>query len=174
MLEVGILRSGERVELVNGYLVNKMSRNPPHDSTIQSLAYLLIRGVPDGWQARIQSAVTLIGGEPEPDAAIVRGGPKTYNTRHPGPTDIAVVIEVADSSLAGDRTDKGADYAEAGVPEYWIVNLIDRIVEVYTQPSGPGVTPGYAARQDYSAAESVPVVLDGAAVGIVAVADIHP
>ncbi|MGL6096366.1 MAG: Uma2 family endonuclease [Fimbriiglobus sp.] len=174
MIEAGILKSGEKVELINGYLVNKMPRNPAHDFAILALQLLLFRLVSTNWSVRCQCAVTLAYGEPEPDFAIARGEVRTYATRHPGPPDIALVIEIANSSLAGDRTDKAADYAEAGVPEYWIVNLIDRTVEVYTQPSGPGATPGYNARQDYAADESVPLTLDGATLGAVPVAEILP
>src|SRR4051812_41814935 len=74
---------------------------------------------------------------------------------HPGPSDIALVIEVADSSLARDRDIKGPAYAAAGLPVYWIVNLIERQVEVYTAPSGPSADPAYGQRQGVGIGGSV-------------------
>ena len=175
LIEIGLLTEDDNVELINGYLVKKMSRNPPHDSTLQRLNRVLTRLVPDGWQVRVQMAVTLPNNEPEPDAAVVRGDDHTFDSRHPGPADIGLLVEVADSTLAGDRVDKGLMYAAAGIPEYWIVNLIDRVVEVYTRPTGPAaVTPGYATRTAFPAGTAVPVTLDGVTVGSVPVDGLLP
>jgi Uma2 family endonuclease len=174
LIRIGVLTEDDNLELIEGYLVHKMSRNPPHDGTILRLNNRLVRLLPGGWQVRIQSAITLTDSEPEPDAAVVRGDERSFDSNHPVASDIAVVIEVADSTLPGDRTDKGRVYARAGIREYWIVNLVDYRVEVYTLPSGPGVTPGYASRQDYSAGGAVSLVLDGQTVGNLPVADLLP
>ena len=107
--------------------------------------------------------------DPEPDFAIVRPDPGRYRTRHPGPADIGLVIEVSDRSLDVDRQDKGRIYARAGLPVYWIVNLVDMQVEAYTDPSGPTATPAYATRTDSRAGDSVPVVLAGVTVAQLAV-----
>jgi Uma2 family endonuclease len=112
--------------------------------------------------------------EPEPDAAIVRGSPRERRGRHPGPAEIGVVIEVADRSLQRDRTVKGPIYAEAGLPEYWLINLVDKQIEVYSQPSGPASEPAFAKRHDYRAGEMIPIQLDGNRIGSIAAADLLP
>jgi len=94
--------------------------------------------------------------------------------RHPGPADIGVVIEVADSTLVGDRADKGRIYARANLPCYWIVNLQDGQIEVYTSPSGPMVSPGYAQHLDYRPGDSVPFLLDGVLAANIPVQELLP
>lgn len=173
MIETGVLTSGEPYELLEGNLVHKMSRGTPHDAAILVLTKRFVRLVPDGWEVRGQSAVTLTGGsEPEPDFALVRGDESTYRNRHPGPADIGLVVEVSDSSLRVDRHDKGSIYAHNAIPVYWVVNVIDKVIEVYTDPTGTGPTATYAARNDYLSGTAVPVALDGTAVGTIAVADV--
>lgn len=173
MIEMGVLVSGEPYELLEGHLVHKMSRGTPHDAAIQALYKRLLRLLTVGWDARCQSAVTLVGrSEPEPDFALVRGDENTYRNRHPGPADIGLVIEVADSSLFIDRHDKGSIYARAKLPVYWVVNVVDKVIEVYSQPSGDGETAAYSQRDNFAVGASVPVVLDGQTVGTIAVADV--
>lgn len=158
----GYFGEDERVELLEGWIVPKMTRNPAHDVAID-LAQEVLRGlVPEGWRVRGQSAVTMPDSEPEPDLAVVRGRARDYRDRHPGPDDMALVVEVADSSLGRDRGLKRKIYARAGVPAYWIVNLVDRTVEVYSEPEESGA---YRQRRDYRAGERLPVVLDGQVVG---------
>lgn len=170
LIDIGVLTDEDKVELLNGYLVLKMARNPPHDATINAFSALLPRLLPAGWTVRVQSAVTLAQSEPEPDVVVTRGQWRDYLARHPGPADVGLVIEVADSSLDRDREDKGPIYAAAGLPEYWIVNLVDRQVEVYSQP-GPA---GYQQRRDYRTGDAVPLSLGGASVGSVPVQDVLP
>jgi Uma2 family endonuclease len=173
MIEMGVLVSGEPYELLEGNLVRKMSRGSPHDSSLMVLIKRLFKSVPQGWEVRGQSAITLpSGSEPEPDVAVVRGDESTFRNRHPGPADIGLIIEVADSSLLIDRDDKGSIYARAKLPVYWVVNVVDKIIEVYTQPTGEGETAMYAQRDDFADGSSVPVVLDGQTVGAIAVADV--
>ncbi len=174
LIELGILTEDDNLELLEGYLVHKMSRNPPRDSTLQKLMKRLLRLLPAGWDLRVQCAVTLPESEPEPDLTVVRGEENDYETRHPGPADVGVVVEVADSTLPGDRADKCRIYARAGVVCYWIINLADRQVEVYTMPSGPTVSPSYGQRTDYRDGDQVPLVLDGVTVANVAVLDVLP
>ena len=174
LIQTGILTDEDKVELLNGYLVLKMPRNPPHDARIQKLNRLLIPILPAGWDIRIQLAVTLTDSEPEPDAAVVRGSADVYEARHPGAGDVGLIVEVADSSLTRERDDKGPIYADAGLPVYWIVNLVDRQVEAYTHPTGAGTGARYAQRNDYRRGDTVPVVLDGTQVGQMAVWDLLP
>jgi Uma2 family endonuclease len=174
LIEIGILTEDDNLELLEGYLVHKMSRNPPHDAALQLIQDTLPRLLPAGWCLRMQSAITLSSSEPEPDGAVVRGSARSYASHHPGPADIGLVIEVADATLAGDRVDKGRIYARAGIPCYWIVNLVDRQVEVYTSPSGATTTPAYAQRQDFHAADVVALTPDAAVVAHISVADLLP
>src|SRR5262245_35141985 len=174
LIELGMLTEDDNIELLEGYLVHKMSRNPPHDAAIQKGTKRWLRVLPAGWDLRVQSAVTLTESEPEPDFAIVRGDETAYLTRHPAAADIGHVVEVSDSTLPGDRDDKGRIYARAAIPQYWIVNLNDQQVEVYTSPSGPGAAPGFGRRVDYRAADSIALSLTGAAPIQVPVQDLLP
>jgi Uma2 family endonuclease len=172
MIDTGVLMSGEPYELLEGHLVHKMSRGSPHDWAVQILTKRLVRMMSDDWDVRSQCAITLpTGSEPEPDVALVRGR-TNYRDHHPGPTEIGLVVEVSDSSLAIDRHDKARIYARESIPVYWVVNVVDKVIEVYTQPSGPTAAPAYAKRDDYAVGQSVPVVLDGNTVGTIAVADV--
>ncbi len=174
LIELGILTEDDNLELLDGYLVHKMSRNPPHDAAIQKGTKKWLRLLPPGWDLRVQSAITLTESEPEPDFAIVRGDEQAYVSRHPTAADIGLVVEVSDSTLPGDRDDKGRIYARAGIDCYWIVNLIDRQVEVYTAPSGPGPDPKYAQRVDHRPGASIPLLLGGTTLVQVAVQDLLP
>lgn len=174
LTEIGVLTEDDNLELLEGYLVLKMAHNPPHDRTIQRWNRKLMPVLPSGWDLRIQSAVTLSESEPEPDIAIVRGDDSRYKTVHPGPTDIGTLIEVSDSTLLGDRADKGRIYARDNVSIYWIVNLVDRQIEVYEQPSGPTSAPSYAKTTTYRIGDSIPLVLDGVTVATFAVQDLLP
>lgn len=174
MIESGVLTDEDRVELLEGYIVPKMPHNPPHDVTIDKAQDALRRGLPVGWRLRIQSAITTSDSEPEPDFAIVPCPAERYLAHHPYPEDIATLIEVADTTLQRDRGDKGQLYARAGIAIYWIINLQDRQVEVYTDPTGPGPTPCYRQRQDFGVNDSVPLVIGGQVVAMVPVADLLP
>ena len=174
LIEIGILTEDDNLELLEGYLVHKMSRNPPHDAALQLIQETLPRLLPSGWCLRMQSAITLSNSEPGPDGAVVRGDARSYSSRHPGPADIGLVIEVADATLAGDRIDKGRIYARAGIACYWIVNLVDRQVEVYTAPSGPAASPAYAQRQDLHSGDDIPLTLDGVVTASIPVRELLP
>ena len=172
MIEIGVLIDGEPYELLEGYLLLKMPRSPEHDFTISAISDQLYQFVPRTFSIRGQCAATIQESEPEPDLVIARGNVATYRHRHPGPTDTALVIEASASSLDRDRTDKAFIYAHASIPIYWVVNVIDRVIEVYTLPSGPSETAAYAHREDYPVGTAVPVVLDGVTVGTIPVADV--
>src|SRR5262245_62962957 len=115
MIETGILTSEDKVELLENYVVLKMPRNPPHDGTIDLVSETLTPVVPKGWRLRVQLSVVLSDSQPEPDLAIVRGDARTYTSRHPGPADIGLIVEVANSSLLRDQRDKARIYARAGI-----------------------------------------------------------
>ncbi|MHB1423877.1 MAG: Uma2 family endonuclease [Gemmataceae bacterium] len=175
LIEIGILTEDDNLELLDGYLVHKMSRNPPHDAAIQKIQKRLFRILTPDWDLRIQCAITLNRSEPEPDLAVVRGDESRYLANHPVPSDVGLVIEVSDSTLDGDRIDKGRIYAEAGITHYWIVNLVDRQIEVYSRPSAAAATPpSYGQRQDYRRGDDVPLLLDSAVVASLPVCELLP
>lgn len=174
MIETGILTPEDKVELLENYVVLKMARNPPHDSTIQRLLRSVLPLLPSGWDCRIQSAITLSDSEPEPDFVVARGSADDFDGRHPGPDDIGLVAEVADSSLPRDQRDKTRIYARAGIACYWIINLVDRRVEVYTQPSGPTPVPAYGTFQVFQPGDDLPFVLDGGLAGTIPVVRLFP
>jgi Uma2 family endonuclease len=174
MIETGILTPDDKVELLENYVVLKMPRNPLHDSTIQRILRPLLKLLPSGWDVRVQSAIALSDSQPEPDFAIVRGSYLDYGKRHPSPKDIGLIIEVADASLLRDQRDKTRIYSRASIPVYWIVNLVDSRIEVYSQPTGPVAVPAYQSFQTYQAGDSLSLVLDGRMAASVAVADMLP
>jgi Uma2 family endonuclease len=174
MTEAGILTKNDKVELLEGYVVFKMPRNPPHDGTIQVVTKRLGRRIPTGWDGRVQLTVALPDSQPEPDFAVARGDETTYLYRHPTAAEVGLVVEVADSSLDRDQAEKGRLYARADIPVYWIINLVDRRVEVYTQPSGPTPAPAYGSLVTYAPGDAVPLVLDGATVATIPAADLLP
>jgi Uma2 family endonuclease len=174
LLAAGIIPDGERTELLDGWIVPHMTRNPPHDGVLGVAADEIRRRLPPGWIDRVQLALTTANSEPEPDVAVVRGALRDYITRHPTPPDVGFVVEVADSSLPDDRTLKAAVYASASIPIYWIINLVHGQVEVNTDPSGPVAAPAYRQRQDYGFQDAVPLVLDGAEIARIPVRDLLP
>ena len=149
-------------------------RNPPHDGAVTRLTNRLPRPVPGGWVTRVQSAVAFGGSEPEPDGAVVRGDDTSYDSRHPEPADFGIAIEVSDSSLYFDRRVKARLYAGVGVPVYWIINLVDRHVEVYTDPDSAASPPAYRTRTDYTPGQDVPLQLDGQVAAAIPTTDLLP
>jgi len=160
MVEKGILKSDDRAELIDGWIVQKMPQNPPHVRAISRLTKQLARSLADDWDLRVQAPIALLRSRPEPDFAIVRGPDERFEDRHPRPTEIALLIEVGDSSFLTDRQHKLLLYAAAKIAEVWLVNLVDGRVEVYAEPKG-GKAPAYRRRRDYGKGEEVPLVLEG-------------
>jgi Uma2 family endonuclease len=173
LIEEGILTADDRVELLRGWVISKMPLNPPHNIAITRINRRLLPLLPEPWLLQVQGAITLRGSEPEPDFAIVRGPEESYYRRKPAARDLALVIEVADSSLLADRRDKGRLYAQARIPEYWIINLNSSQVEVYLQPRA-GRSPGYQQQRQYALDESVPLTLDGQVIAHVPVRELLP
>jgi Uma2 family endonuclease len=172
LIQIGLLTEDDPVELLEGWIVPKMPRHTPHDVSIDMAQDALRPRLPAGWRLRVQSAITTLDSEPEPDFAIVPGPPGRYLAHHPLPNEIATLIEVSESTLERDRQDKGRLYARAAIGIYWIVNLIDRQVEVYTDPTGPDPDPRYRQRQDYAFDQSVPLWIDGREVAQVPVREL--
>jgi hypothetical protein len=174
MIRAGIIDEDARVELLEGCIVPKMGRNPPHDGAIDLANDGIQPLLPPGWRIRIQESLVTDDSEPEPDLAIVRGDKRTFLTRHPGPADVGLLVEVSDTSLQRDRVDKGRLYARGQIVRYWIINLIDRQVEVYSDPTGPDPNPRYLNRTDYDVNSAVPLILDGQPCGSIPARDLLP
>jgi Uma2 family endonuclease len=174
MIRNNILTTDDRVELLDGYLVNKMPQNIPHRTSVLRLTTRLAPRLPAGWVVMTQMPVTLPSSVPEPDGAVVRGTDATYDARNPTVADFGIVIEVSDSSLALDRGLKAGLYARSGLPEYWIVNIVDKQIEVYTDPDTAAEPPAYRTRTDYKPGDAVPVTLDGQVVGTIPASELLP
>ncbi len=173
LIDSGVIYEGEPVELLEGYLVEKGVRNPPHDGGIRRLSNRLPRLLPAGWFLSVQCAISLTDSEPEPDGAIIRGDETSYDSRLPEASDFGIAIEVSDSTLAFDRQDKGRIYARAGIPEYWIINIPERQIEVHTLPNETADPPHYSSRAVYPHDSTLAFQLDGQTAQL-AVADFLP
>ncbi|MDX1991274.1 MAG: Uma2 family endonuclease [bacterium] len=174
MIEAGILTEEDRVELLEGWLVTKMPKNPPHSISTQLTRDVLAKIIPEGWFVTDQEPITTLTSEPEPDVTVVKGQRRDFRDHHPDPKDVAIVIEVSDSTLKYDRTLKLRLYAKVRIPVYWIINLPERRIEVYTEPTGEGTKAHYEQQQNYGEGDMVPVILDGQGIGRVAAAEILP
>jgi Uma2 family endonuclease len=171
MVQLGILTEDDPVELLAGWLVQKKTKNPPHRVATRLVRDALEAIVPDGWYVETQEPITLAESEPEPDVAIILGNTRDYLDRHPGATEVALVVEVSDSTLERDqlrccrkgRTLKQTIYAQAGIPMYWIVNLSDRTLEVYSDPDSTGT---YRTQQSI-AEGAIAVTIAGKTVGTI-------
>ncbi|HEY7521390.1 MAG TPA: Uma2 family endonuclease [Methylomirabilota bacterium] len=150
LVDLGVFE-GEPLELIGGQLIVAEPKGSPHAAAVGMASDAVRAALPPGWTVRIQDPVALDDeSAPEPDVAVVRGRHADY--RHAHPARAALIVEVAESSLAFDRTRKGSLYARAGIADYWIVNLEERVVEVYRDP-GPDLTAPFGWR--YSSVERV-------------------
>ena len=173
MIDAGILTENDPVELLDGWIVEKMPRNAPHDASISRTTRKFIHILPDDWVLRVQCALTLRNSEPEPDFAIVRGPERSFSRRKPRARDARLVVEVSARSLLFDRGWKLQLYAGARIPEYWIVNVVDNCVEVYTDPKG-GRSPSYRRRVVYTEEPAIRLVLDGRHIADISARDLLP
>jgi Uma2 family endonuclease len=132
LVELGMFR-GEPIELIAGHVVVAEPQGAYHASALTRVDYALRAVLPPGWIVRVQAPVSLDDdSEPEPDLVVVRGRPGDYEQSHP--TCPALAIEIAESSLEFDRHRKGSLYARGRIDDYWIVNVVERVLEVYRDP----------------------------------------
>ena len=141
LAEVGILHEGERVELLDGVIVEMMPFGPSHSGSVNRLIRMFERISRDRWVTSAQNSVH-IGkhNEPQPDLLILHPRDDFYVANHPRPNDVFLLVKVSDSPLLIDREDKLPIYAAAGIAEVWIVNLPERLVEVYSSPQSGAYT----------------------------------
>ena len=137
-IECGILTAEDRVELLEGRIVEKNPQRPLHAGvTYRTDEYLKIL-LSDRAMVRVQLPVTLSTSEPEPDIAVVRRDPGTYCDRHPGAKDIYFLIAIADSTLRIDLQEKKLIYAKANIPEYWVLDIVERRAHIFRNPTIQG------------------------------------
>ena len=174
LIDHGILDEDDPVELLDGLLLVREPQHSPHRTAILLAAKALERAFGEGWFVQTQSPIVLgARSMPEPDVCVVRGSPRDYATAHP--TRPALIVEVAQSGLRLARGRKAVVYARAGIADYWIVNLVDRVLEVYREPARPGPARrrwGYAAVEILDVSARV-TPLAGLA-NAVSVADLFP
>jgi Uma2 family endonuclease len=133
LIEVGVFRPGEPLELLGGELIVGEPQGSAHYTAIGLVEDALRLAFGPAWLIRSQGPIAIDDdSEPEPDVAVTRGGRRDYSRQHPSRP--VLVVEVAESSLAFDREHKGGLYARAGLDDYWILNLVDRVLEVHRQP----------------------------------------
>jgi Uma2 family endonuclease len=174
LTESGVFTTEDRFELLEGFLVNKMPTNEPHATTLDLLEDILKLLLVDPWTFRTQRPILLSGdNRPEPDLVVVKGPKRRFFKHHPRAVDVTLLVEVSEATLDQDRGIKQEMYARDRIPEYWIVNLAESVVEVYTQPKG-GRTPGYRRMDSFAAGSSVPLRIEGEEIGVVAVSDLLP
>ena len=173
LIDNGFLTPNDKVELIHGWLVTKMPQNPPHRTCIGRLNAALCALVSGDWSVLPQGPISTKDSEPEPDFALVKSAALDSPTEHPRPKDVALVVEVSDSTLAFDQGEKFRLYAASHIPVYWVVNIPDGRVEVYTQPRR-GKNPTYRECAEYGPGDEVPVVVAGGEIGRIPVLTIMP
>jgi len=140
LIDLGVFQPGEDIELIGGELMVAEPQGAPHYTAIRKTAKALEAAFGPGWDVRTEGPIGLDDeSEPEPDVAVVPGGPDDYARAHPSRP--VLTVEVAESSLALDRQRKGSLYARAGLADYWVLNLIDRVLEVYREPVPDSASP---------------------------------
>ncbi len=146
MGEAGILHEDDRVELIEGEIIEMAAIGTRHFSCVNGLTRLLVRGVGDAAIVSVQNPVRLDEHtEPQPDLAVLRT--RDYRRSLPGPEDVLLLIEVSDTTLPYDRGVKLPLYARAGIREVWVVDLASEVLELYTDPSGDGYRSSKQARR---------------------------
>ena len=135
MVVRGILTERDRVELIRGEIVDKMTIGTPHFVCVNRSTRIMVRLFGDKEIVSIQNPVLLADSAPEPDVVVLRSRADEYSSGKPGPADVLLLIEVSDSTIDFDRDVKGPLYAESGIVEYWIANVDEERLEVYRRPT---------------------------------------
>ena len=176
MADAGVFGPEPKLELIEGVIVEKMTKHTPHVVAAALLQRWFHQNQPAGTSTLGEAPLTIIErhSEPEPDAVIVRGDPQDFVGRRITPGDTLLVVEVAESSLDADRGPKLALYAASGTPVYWILNLVDRRLEIYTRPVLQGSSWTYAVTRFFSEGDDAPFEIEGRELGRVSVRALLP
>lgn len=152
MIDTGVIEPNSRVELIDGEIFMMLPLGPPQGSLIARLTKFFMRRLPEDLDCRVQLPIVADDhSEPEPDIAIVRGRDDDYKHAHPIASDVALLIEVAHSSLEFDLGRKVRLYASSGIAEYWVVDVEDKSIHVHRSPTGNR----YADITVFSAGENI-------------------
>lgn len=174
--ELGLLPYDQRTELLEGVVVDMMSPGSQHSLSVDLILRVLMPILPAGWTNSGQRSVVFSDSLTEPDGVVMRGDLRSYTNHKTRADEVAIIIEVSDSSLAHDRNNKLPVYATAGIPEYWIVNLPEHHLEVYRKPLVASVDrpAHYQSIEVLGPDQSFDVLIEGAKVGSIIVRDILP
>src|SRR3989454_11416137 len=169
LIDRGVFQPGEPIELIGGELRVAEPQGVAHYTAIVKTARALEAAFGPGWHARTQGPIGLDDdSEPEPDVAVVPGGPEDYSRAHPSRP--VLTVEAAESSLGVDRERKGSLYARAGLEDYWVLNLVDRVLEVYREPAPDSAAPfgwRYTRREVFDASARVtPLAAPGSSIPV--------
>lgn len=172
MIQTGILTTDDAVELLEGWLITKMSKKRSHTLANQRIRQSLEKIVPPDWYVEAQEPITTADSEPEPDITVIKGKRDDYLEYQPRAENVVLVIEVSDATLQRDRTLKLRIYANARIPIYWIINLQERQIEVYTEPANADEQASYQQQKIYQEADTLPVVIGENEVGKIKVQNV--
>src|SRR6059036_2893600 len=169
LIDLGVFQPGEAIELIGGELMVAEPQGAAHYTAVRKTAKALEAAFGPGWEVRTEGPIGLDeDSEPEPDVAVVSGSPEDYSRAHPSRP--VLTVEVAESSLAVDRHHKGSLYARAGLADYWVLNLVDRVLEVYREPATDSAAPfgwRYTRSEVFDAAARVtPLAAPGSSVSV--------
>lgn len=171
MIDEGTIAEDERIELIEGLLVSKPRRHRPYIVAGNKGLRILWRMIPPGWH--VAKGMPILASEwsrLEPDLAVIRGVVDDYDEREATADDTALVAEIADANLPADRADMSRVYAAAGIPVFWIINLVDGQVEIFSEPRREG----YQSQQILARGQDVPVVIGGVEMAWIGVSDLLP
>ncbi len=176
IINSGALGPEPKVELIEGVIVDKMTKTNPHIIATDLVQYLLIRLVPAGYYFSMGNPVIIRARNsvPEPDAVVARGNPRDIRDQGRLPESTALAVEVADTSYTLDRDRKSKLYASAGIPIFWLLDLNRRRLEVFSNPTGQDDQARYEKTETFEEKQEAPFVLDGQEIGQFAVSEILP
>jgi Uma2 family endonuclease len=170
----GEFSTSKSFELLEGVVVPKARQTLKHETALENIQEVIGKMAPGGWHLRVQQPLACGTSQPEPDAAMVRDALDQYEDRPPEPNDAALVVEVADASLTLDRRLKGRIYARAGIILYWLLNLVDNQLEVYSNATGPVPMPGFQEKRIYRVEEKLSLIVGLGDLGQIRVRDLLP
>ncbi len=171
---MGEFSESKQFELLEGVVVPKARQALKHETALENIQDVIGKLTPGGWHMRVQQPMNCGDSQPEPDAVIVRDALDMYEDRPPRATDVSLVVEVADASLELDRRMKVRIYGRAGIVLYWVLNIVDSQLEVYSNASGPVQMPGFREKRVYRAEDKLSLVVGLDDLGMVRVRDLLP
>ena len=173
MIDADVFADDDRVELWDGWIITKMANKVPHSNASMFLSYKLNQILPEGWLLTGENPINLGPNQtPLPDHFVLRGTPRNYSGRYPDPAEVGLVVEIAETSLRRDTTVKLAGYAAAGIPTYWVINLIKNVIQTYETPIP--AEGRYESMQTYAVGQAVPLRLSGVLIAEIPASDLLP